>query len=109
MTRRTGKRHFRAVCVAILLAFVHAALAQSQGIAEPIAESEYGSKMPRSEFVYRFKFAVKPGLNVYVINYVYRRDQPMIFVRRLEIEGSRDEPTRAIKRITEVYRVYGEE
>jgi len=76
---------------------------------EPVAESEYGSKMPRSEFVYRFRFVVKPGLNVYVINYVYRRDQPMIFVRRLEIEGSRDEPTRAIKRITEVYRVYGEE
>lgn len=76
---------------------------------EPVAESEYGSKKPRSDYVYRFRFDVRPGLNIYVINYVFRRDQPMIFVRRLEIEGSRDEPTRSIKRITEVYRVYGEE
>lgn len=76
---------------------------------EPIAESEYGTKKPRAEFVSRFKFAVKPGLNIYVVNYVYRRDQPEIFVQRLEIEGSRDEPAKGIKRITEIYRVYGEE
>ncbi|MBW1806303.1 MAG: hypothetical protein JRJ06_08060 [Deltaproteobacteria bacterium] len=76
---------------------------------EPIAESEYGTKKPRAEYVSRFKFAVKPGLNIYVINYVYRRDRPEIFVRRLEIEGSRDEPVKGIKRITEIYRVYGEE
>jgi len=75
---------------------------------EPIAESEYGSKKPRSEYVSRFKFDVLPGLNIYVVNYVFRRDRPEIFVRRLEIEGTRDEPVRAIKRITEVYRVYGE-
>jgi len=75
---------------------------------EPVAESEYGTKKPRSEYVSRFKFAVYPGLNVYVINYVYRRDRPEIFVRRLEIEGSRDVPIEAVKRITEVYRVYGE-
>jgi len=76
---------------------------------EPIAESEYGSKKPRSEYVSRFKFSVKPGLNIYVINYVYKRDQPEIFVRRLEIEGSRDEPVKGIKRIREIYRVYGGE
>lgn len=75
---------------------------------EPIAESEYGSKKPRSEYVSRFKFDVLPGLNIYVINYVFRRDRPEIFVRRLDIEGSRDEPMREVKRITEVYRVYGE-
>jgi hypothetical protein len=75
---------------------------------EPIAESEYGSKKPRSEYVSRFKFDVLPGLNIYVINYVFRRDRPEIFVRRLDIEGARDEPIRAVKRITEVYRVYGE-
>lgn len=75
---------------------------------EPVAESEYGTKKPRSEYVSRFKFAVYPGLNVYVINYVYRRDRPEIFVRRLEIKGSRDVPIEAVKRITEVYRVYGE-
>jgi len=75
---------------------------------DPIAESEYGSKKPRSEYVSRFKFDVLPGLNIYVINYVFRRDRPEIFVRRLEIEGTRDEPVRAVKRITEVYRVYGE-
>ena len=76
---------------------------------EPIAESEYGTKKPRAEYVSRFKFSVKPGLNIYVINYVYRRDQPEIFIRRLEIEGSRDEPAKGIKRITEIYRVYGGE
>lgn len=76
---------------------------------EPIAESEYGTKKPRAEYVSRFKFSVKPGLNIYVINYVYRRDQPEIFVRRLEIEGSRDEPVKGIKKITEIYRVYGGE
>jgi hypothetical protein len=75
---------------------------------EPIAESEYGSKKPRSEYVSRFKFEVLSGLNIYVINYVFRRDRPEIFVRRLEIEGTRDAPVREIKRITEVYRVYGE-
>jgi len=76
---------------------------------EPMAESEYGTKKPRAEFVSRFKFSVKPGLNIYVINYVYRRDQPEIFVRRLEIEGSKDQPVKGIKRITEIYRVYGGE
>ncbi len=77
---------------------------------EPIAESEYGSKKPRSEYVSRFKFAVQPGLNIYVINYVYRRDRPEIFVRRLEIDGVRNVREQwAVKRITEVYRVYGEE
>ena len=73
----------------------------------PMAESQYGSKRPRSDYVTRFKFFVSPGLNIYVINYVYRRDRPEIFVRRLDIEGIRDAPIRSIKRITEVYRVYG--
>ena len=73
----------------------------------PVAESQYGKKEPRSEYVARFKFRVDPGLNVYVINYVYRRGKPEIFVRRLEIEGSRNVPIRSIKKITEDYRVYG--
>jgi hypothetical protein len=73
----------------------------------PMAESQYGSKRPRSDYVTRFKFSVSPGLNIYVINYVYRRDRPEIFVRRLDIEGARDLPIRSIKKITEVYRVYG--
>jgi len=76
---------------------------------EPVAESEYGIKKPRSEYVSRFRFTVRPGLNIYVVNFIFRRDQPVIFVRRLEIEGSRDLPVQAVKRITEVYRVYGEE
>ena len=74
---------------------------------EPVAETDYGTKRPRSEYVSRFKFAVKPGLNIYVVNYVYRRDRPEIFVRRLDIQGSRDKPIQAVKRITEVYEVYG--
>ncbi|MCF8083344.1 MAG: hypothetical protein K9M96_09625 [Deltaproteobacteria bacterium] len=74
---------------------------------EPVAETDYGTKRPRSEYVSRFKFRVKPGRNIYVVNYVYRRDRPEIFVRRLDIQGSRDKPIRAVKRITEVYEVYG--
>ena len=73
----------------------------------PMAESQYGSKRPRSDYVTRFKFSITPGLNVYVVNYVYRRDRPEIFVRRLEIDATRDVPIRSIKKITEVYRVYG--
>lgn len=73
----------------------------------PMAESQYGSKRPRSDYVIRFKFSVTPGLNIYVINYVYRRDRPEIFVRRLDIEGTKNVPIRSIKKITEVYRVYG--
>ena len=73
----------------------------------PMSESQYGSKRPRSDYVTRFKFSVTPGLNVYVINYVYRRDRPEIFVRRLEIEAVKDLPIRSIKKVTEVYRVYG--
>ena len=46
-------------------------------------------------------------MNIYVVNYVYRRDKPEIFVRRLEIEGSEDLPVRSIKKITEVYKLYG--
>ncbi len=73
----------------------------------PMAESQYGSKRPRSDYVTRFKFSVVPGLNVYVVNYVYRRDRPEIFVRRLEIESIKNVPIRSIKKITEVYRIYG--
>ena len=74
---------------------------------KPLAESDYGTKKPRSEFVTRFKFSVKPGLNIYVVNFVYRRDQPEIFVRRLEIEGSKDDPVKGIRKITEVFKVFG--
>ena len=73
----------------------------------PMAESDYGTKKPRAEFVTRFKFSVKPGLNIYVVNYVYRRDMPQIFVRRLEIEESKDDPVKGIKKITEVFKVFG--
>ena len=73
----------------------------------PIAESMYGSKRPRSKYVSRFKFSVSPGLNVYVINYVYRQDRPEIFIRRFEIEATQNVPIKSIKKITEVYRVYG--
>jgi hypothetical protein len=74
---------------------------------KPVAETEYGSKLPRSEFVTKFKFSVRPGLNIYVVNYVYRRDRPEIFVRRLEIADTQDEKGKGIKKITAVYKVYG--
>ena len=76
---------------------------------EPITESEYGTKKPRPEYVIKFKFSVRLGLNTYVINYFYRQDQPEIFVRRLEIEGSKDEQVKKLKKITEIYKVYGGE
>jgi len=74
---------------------------------KPVAETEFGSKLPRSEFVTKFKFSVRPGLNLYVINYVYRRDRPEIFVRRLEIVDTKDKMGKGIKKITAVYKVYG--
>jgi len=74
---------------------------------KPVAETEYGSKLPRSEFVTKFKFSVRPGLNIYVVNYVYRRDRPEIFVRRLEIADTKDEKGKGIKKITAVYKGYG--
>ena len=42
-----------------------------------------------------------------MVNYVYRRDRPEIFVRRLEVDATKDVPIRSIKKITEVFRVYG--
>lgn len=74
---------------------------------KPVAETEFGTKLPRSEFVSKFKFAVKPGKNIYVINYVYRRDKPEIFIRRLEIKDTKDEKGEGIKKITAIYKVYG--
>lgn len=74
---------------------------------KPVAESEYGTKRPKSEYVSKFKFSVRPGLNIYVVNYVYRRDRPEIFVRRLELAKPEYEKGKGIMRITAVYKVYG--
>jgi hypothetical protein len=74
---------------------------------EPVAESEYGTKRPKAEYVRKFKFSVSPGLNVYAINYVYRRDRPEIFIRRLDFSKPEDERGRGILRIREIYKVYG--
>ena len=75
----------------------------------PVAESQYGSKQPRSRYVTRFKFWVDPGPNIYVVNYGYRQDRPEIFVRRLEIDNGRDMKVRSILKIDRSYRIYGEE
>ena len=49
-------------------------------------------------------------MNIYVINFEYKRDWPEIYVRRLEIEETRDIPKiKSIRKITEIYRVYGKE
>ncbi len=76
---------------------------------KPLVESDYGTKISKSEFVSRFKFFVKPGMtNIYVINYAYRIDRPEIFVRRLDIEGFKDyREKESIKKITKVYKIYG--
>lgn len=75
----------------------------------PVAESIYGSKMARSEFIRRCKFFVAPGLNVYTVNYVYRRDKPEIFFSRLEIGPSKEERQggRGVQEIVEHYPLYG--
>ena len=74
---------------------------------EPVAESEYGTKRPKAEYVRKFKFSVSPGLNVYAINYVYRTDRPEIFIRRLDFSKPEDERGKGILRIREIYKVYG--
>lgn len=74
----------------------------------PVVENQYGTKRSRPEYVNRFKINIKPGLNFFVINYVYRQDRPEIFVWRLEIDKGSDDPTPSIKKITEVFQLYGE-
>ncbi|MDZ7699060.1 MAG: hypothetical protein U5R49_19735 [Deltaproteobacteria bacterium] len=73
----------------------------------PIAETDYGTKRERAEYVTRFRFAVRPGLNIYVINYVYRMDRPEIFVRRLEVGGPEERDVGRVRSITEIFDVYG--
>ncbi|MCP4668765.1 MAG: hypothetical protein GY849_20690 [Deltaproteobacteria bacterium] len=74
----------------------------------PISQSLFGTVEPRAEYVTKFEVAVRPGLNVYVINYVYHRDEPYIFVRRLELEeGSRLDQKGSTLTLKDTYRVYG--
>ena len=74
---------------------------------KPVSETTYGTKRPQSDYIIRFKFLVRPGLNTYVVNYVYRRNRPEIFVRRLELDGAEDKSAGGIKKVIEVYKVYG--
>lgn len=76
---------------------------------KPLVESDFGTKLEKAEFVTSFKIDVKKGRNIYVINYAYRVDRPKVFVRRLEIEGTRDVKEKdTIRKITKVYKVYGD-
>ena len=73
----------------------------------PSQESTFGSVMEMPEYILKFKFEVKQGLNIYVVNYAFRRGTPKIFVKRVEIEGHRDVPVGSIEKILQVYPVYG--
>jgi hypothetical protein len=74
----------------------------------PVSQSLYGSVTTRPEYVSKFKILIKPGLNVYVVNYVYHRDEPYIFVRRLDLkEGSPVSDKKSKLTLVETHTVYG--
>lgn len=74
----------------------------------PASQSLFGTVEPRAEYVIKFKVAVKKGMNVYVVNYVYHRDEPYIFVRRLELEeGEHVGQKGATLTLRQSYNVYG--
>jgi hypothetical protein len=73
----------------------------------PAAETQYGTRRVRSEYVARFKFFVEKGENIYVINFAYRQDRPKIFVRRLDVTEGGEVPIKVIKKVREVYRLFG--
>ena len=74
----------------------------------PTSQSLFGTVEPRAEYVTKFEVTVRPGLNVYVVNYVYHRDEPYIFIKRLELEeGARVDQKGSTLVLKETYRVYG--
>jgi hypothetical protein len=74
----------------------------------PVVRSLFGKIVSRPEYFKKFYVSVKPGLNVYSVNYAYHRDIPRIFVKRLVItEGPLINKAGTKKSLTESRFVYG--
>ncbi len=73
---------------------------------KPVAQRLYGSITSKPDYIREFRFRVNPGMNVFVVNYVYHRDDPAIFVRRLDL--SEDEGPLRRKIIESVLEDYQE-
>jgi len=65
---------------------VHSAVASFR----PVAQRLYGAIMTQPEYLNEFRFEVRPGLNVFVVNYVFHRDNPAIFIKRLVLSDTDD-------------------
>jgi hypothetical protein len=75
---------------------------------EPMIQKLFGASSTRPEYYKKFQIVVRPGLNVYVVNYAHHAGLPKIFVRRLEIEkGTDSAKTQTIKRVRTSSPVYG--
>ena len=75
---------------------------------EPVSQKLFGATLEKPDYYKRFRFVVKPGLNVYVINYAHHADQPKIFIKRLEFsKGPQKTATRTVKEIKVSNTVYG--
>jgi hypothetical protein len=75
---------------------------------EPVSQKLFGASTRKPDYYKRFQFVVKPGLNVYVINYAHHADKPKIFVKRLEFsKGQNDTAPRTIKEIMVSKTLYG--
>ncbi|MCP4665916.1 MAG: hypothetical protein GY849_06085, partial [Deltaproteobacteria bacterium] len=74
----------------------------------PVVRNMFGKIVSRPDYFKKFYVLVKPGLNIYVVNYAYHRDIPRVFVRRLVItEGTWTEKTGTTMTMSESRFVYG--
>ena len=67
---------------------------------KPIIQRTYGSVNQKPEIVREFSFSVEPGLNVFLVNFAYQRDNPAIFFKKIIFdENIRDNSSIKIKDI----------
>ena len=56
---------------------------------KPVVQRMYGSVNQKPEIVKEFSFSVEPGLNVFLVNFAYQRDNPAIFFRKIILEKNK--------------------
>jgi len=73
----------------------------------PVVRSLFGKIVSRPDYLKKFYVSVKPGLNIYVVNYAYHRDIPHIFFKRLVITEGTVHKMGKTKSLMESRFVYG--
>jgi len=56
---------------------------------KPVIQRMYGSVNQKPEITREFFFSVEPGLNVFLVNFAYQRDNPAIFFKRIVFEKNK--------------------